>query len=520
MRPSAPLQLARQYTLSNSFRTPPQSQLEKVEAAIALVQDLELSSGAADSPRAGDSGSLEAKRSSRPSLAGRASENGGAQSNNDAAADGPESLSSILAADAAIALSLLASRVPPPPTPEPFLSGPGSTGSVVGAAHLSSTGGFAPAAGPVPTTTVAMPPLRDAAPDVAPGPPADDNGAPELSAGTAAQRRDAEASQPADQGDGRGAAFRFIHPDSPSAAAAAAVLRGAGSFEPAASTSSSHAQGSPRAGPAVPGPPQAADSASSNILFAVMNALCAPPPNPDDSHAETRDSSIPCSSGSEARLVSGGDDGTVRVWRVGGGEPGMVMRGHKARPGPLFIVLKRKRIPTYVCRLTFWWGWKMEIGLPTSRPEPSLVSLLQGPVCSLVVLPNGRLASGSADKTIIIWRLSTGKLERTLKGHTHTARREGEHRTLDLPQIYAPGSLRSSLLRSTQRSPLAELHALAAQHLPLARLHIRSAPWPASTTTASSPAARTAWSGSGTATPGRASSRLPDTRTRSPVWRR
>lgn len=53
-------------------------------------------------------------------------------------------------------------------------------------------------------------------------------------------------------------------------------------------------------------------------------------------------------------------------------------------------------------------------------------ALPQGAVCSLVVLPNGRLASGSADKTINIWRLSTGKLERSLKGHTHTVRPEGK----------------------------------------------------------------------------------------------
>jgi len=39
-------------------------------------------------------------------------------------------------------------------------------------------------------------------------------------------------------------------------------------------------------------------------------------------------------------------------------------------------------------------------------------------VYSVVVLPNGRLASGSADNTIRIWNLETGECLRVLEGHT------------------------------------------------------------------------------------------------------
>jgi len=39
-------------------------------------------------------------------------------------------------------------------------------------------------------------------------------------------------------------------------------------------------------------------------------------------------------------------------------------------------------------------------------------------VVALVVLPDGRLASGSGDKTVRVWRPSTGVCEAVLKGHT------------------------------------------------------------------------------------------------------
>ena len=39
-------------------------------------------------------------------------------------------------------------------------------------------------------------------------------------------------------------------------------------------------------------------------------------------------------------------------------------------------------------------------------------------VCSVCLLENGMLASGSVDKTIKIWNLAQRKEVRTLKGHT------------------------------------------------------------------------------------------------------
>lgn len=260
-------------------------------------------------------------------------------------------LSSILAADAAIALSLLASRGVPPPQeaslPTPGFSQPPLAPKVAPRASPRSSpravqqlGPFfgagtlypsAPAPAPAPADADwARPgelPASDADDGEPPSSPQDDEqpGSPLLSVHEQPQRP----------------AFRFIHPDPVGGPGSPSASAPGGPFaDPAASAppspshrSKSPVVGSPKAPVSPrPGPPLAVDSAGSNILFAVMNALCAPPSSqpPEMSCA----SGLPSSSASDARLVSGGDDGTVRVWRVGGGEPGHVMRGHKVRRRP------------------------------------------------------------------------------------------------------------------------------------------------------------------------------------------
>jgi WD40 repeat protein len=42
-------------------------------------------------------------------------------------------------------------------------------------------------------------------------------------------------------------------------------------------------------------------------------------------------------------------------------------------------------------------------------------------VKSLAVLPDGRVVSGSEDKTLRVWDLATGQSVMTLKGHTEVS---------------------------------------------------------------------------------------------------
>lgn len=54
---------------------------------------------------------------------------------------------------------------------------------------------------------------------------------------------------------------------------------------------------------------------------------------------------------------------------------------------------------------------------------------MQG-VTSLVVLPDGRLVSGSADKTIRVWNLVSGVCDRVLEGHTEVREANMMHKFL------------------------------------------------------------------------------------------
>ena len=96
------------------------------------------------------------------------------------------------------------------------------------------------------------------------------------------------------------------------------------------------------------------------------------------------------------RIVSGSADNTLRIWDLTSGQCVAVLEGHKGVRN--------------LC--------KYMIYVITGYVFHPLFYILQ-PVRSVAVLPGGRLASGSADKTVYIWDIATGTCVRVLQGHTN-----------------------------------------------------------------------------------------------------
>ena len=104
----------------------------------------------------------------------------------------------------------------------------------------------------------------------------------------------------------------------------------------------------------------------------------------------------------DGRLASGSDNGAIRVWDLGTGACDWVLEGN-----------------SYVRQ---WWGYtfhlfKFTVHIDSMTSLTTLYIFLQA-AFSLVVLSDGRLASGSSDNTIRVWDLGSGACDRVLEGHT------------------------------------------------------------------------------------------------------
>ena len=113
-------------------------------------------------------------------------------------------------------------------------------------------------------------------------------------------------------------------------------------------------------------------------------------------------------------LASGlftGNDARIIVWNVAHGRRELVLSGHNEGVYAL-TVLPEGRFASGSSDKT------IRIWNVTGGRCESMLSEHTGNVCALTVLPNGFLASGSDDNTIKIWNVARGQCEATLSGHT------------------------------------------------------------------------------------------------------
>ena len=114
------------------------------------------------------------------------------------------------------------------------------------------------------------------------------------------------------------------------------------------------------------------------------------------------------------RLMTGHDDGKVRVWDLSAGVCEQVLEGHEDGVNALAVCGSRLASASDDCTVRLWAmgadpGWQCERTLEGHRGLVSCLAVWEGWVIS-----------GSWDDSIRVWDAETGELVRTLAGHADT----------------------------------------------------------------------------------------------------
>jgi len=113
------------------------------------------------------------------------------------------------------------------------------------------------------------------------------------------------------------------------------------------------------------------------------------------------------------RIVSGSDDGTIKIWDVNNGKELRTLSGHKGGVGSAKYSPDGKYIVSGSVEIKIW-------DAQTGKELRTLSGHTKD-VNSVMYSPDGkRIVSGSSDNAIKIWDAETGKELRTLSGHTNT----------------------------------------------------------------------------------------------------
>lgn len=117
-------------------------------------------------------------------------------------------------------------------------------------------------------------------------------------------------------------------------------------------------------------------------------------------------------------VISGANDGTVRVWDIEDGTERLTLRGHD---GAVWSLALTPDDQTVVSGAT---DGTVRIWRTRDGAQQHVLREHEGSVWSVAVTPNGRLAiSGSSDGTARVWDLATGTQRHVLRGHHGTVNR-------------------------------------------------------------------------------------------------
>jgi WD40 repeat protein len=118
--------------------------------------------------------------------------------------------------------------------------------------------------------------------------------------------------------------------------------------------------------------------------------------------------------GDGQRIVSGGNDNTVRVWDLASGRLEHTLEGRTGGVNAVAVTADGQRIVSSGGGDGTVRVWDLASG----RPERTLEGHT-GPVQAVAVTADSqRMVSGGNDNTVRVWDLASGRLERTLEGHT------------------------------------------------------------------------------------------------------
>ena len=112
----------------------------------------------------------------------------------------------------------------------------------------------------------------------------------------------------------------------------------------------------------------------------------------------------------DGRVVSGSDDGTVKVWDLNSGQEQRTLSGHGGRVRALALTGDGRVVSGSDDGTVKVWDLN-------SGQEERTLSGHGGGVSALALMGDGRVVSGSHDGTVKVWDLNSGQEERTLSGH-------------------------------------------------------------------------------------------------------